>query len=278
MIPKNKIKEFKKYLDGDFENNLFDSAIINLETYNSLTFNNFAYAMREMLRIVFHRLSPEEEIRKCSWYPDFKHPDDLITRRQRYKYAIQGGIGEFLLKQFRLDKSIEKACTSLLQQIEVLNNFTHIQKHTYNLSIEDTKEKANQCFDAVLKVVRLIKRVRNKLFKHIIEYLDKELFNKTVMEYVEHIDLIARTASVNEIRASKYINMEIDSSKVSFTVSGDVFCLLEYGNKDDIERGDGWSCYMDFDFKAPIEIKIKKPFGRHMSIGKINVNIDKFYK
>jgi len=278
MIPKNKIKEFKKYLDGDFENNLFDSAIVNLETYNSLTFNNFAYAMREMLRIVFHRLSPEDEIRKCSWYLDLKDPKDIITRRQRYKYAIQGGIGEFLLKQFRLDKSIEKACTSLLQQIEVLNNFTHIQKHTYNLSIEDTKEKANQCFDAVLKVVRLIKRVRNKLFKHIVEYLDERLLNKTVMEYVENIDLIAARASVEEIKANKFINMAIDSSSVSFTVSGDIYCLLEYGNKIDIENGDDWSCYMDFEFDAPVVIKIKRPFGSHMNIGKIFVNIDSFYE
>ncbi|MDI3451622.1 MULTISPECIES: pPIWI-associating nuclease domain-containing protein [Acinetobacter] len=278
MIPKNKIKEFKKYLKGDFENNLLDSAILNLETYNSLTFNNFAYAMREMLRIVFHRLSPAEEIVKCSWYPSLREPDDKITRRQRYKYAIQGGIGEFLLKQFRLDKSIEKACTSLLDQIEVLNSFTHIQEHTYNLSIEDTRQRAIQCFDDVLKVVRLIKRVRNKLFKHIIKYLDEELFNSSVMDYVENIDQIADIASVNHISANKFINMEIDSSNVSFTVSGDVFCLLEYGNKSDVERGDGWSCYMDFEFEAPVEIKIKKPFGSHMKIVKIVVNIDKFFQ
>ncbi|EXI35193.1 hypothetical protein J647_3742 [Acinetobacter baumannii 846928] len=278
MIPKNKVNEFRKYLEGDFEKNLLDSAILNLENHHSLTFNNFAYAMREMLRILFHRLSPEKEIRKCSWYADLKEPNDKITRRQRYKYAIQGGIGEFLLKQFGLDKSIERACSTLLKQIDVLNSFTHIGEHTYNLSADDTKDRAIQCFDAVLKVVRLIKRVRNKLFRHIIEYLDKELFKATVMEYVEKIDMIARTASVNEIKASKYINMEIDSSKVSFTVTGDVFCLLEYGNKIDIERGDGWSCYMNFDFKAPVVIKIKQPFGRHMNIGKIDVNIDSFYQ
>ncbi|HAV4974921.1 TPA: hypothetical protein JIY89_12150 [Acinetobacter baumannii] len=278
MIPKNKIKEFKKYLEGDFENNLLDSAILNLENHHSLTFNNFAYAMREMLRILFHRLSPEKEIRKCSWYPALKEPNDKITRRQRYKYAIQGGIGDFLLKQFRLDKSIEKACTTLLKQIEVLNSFTHIEEHTYNLSMDDTKDRANQCFDAVLKVVRLIKRVRNKLFKHIITYLDKRLLNKAVMEYVENIDLIAARASVEEIKANKFINMEIDSSRVSFTVSGNTNCLLEYGNRIDIKNGDDWSCYMDFDFKAPVVIKIEKPFGSHMKIGKIDVNIDKFFQ
>lgn len=278
MIKKNKINEFKKYLKGDFEKNLLESAILNLENHHSLTFNNFAYAMREILRIVFHRLSPEEEIRRCSWYPSLKDSNDKITRRQRYKYAIQGGIGEFLLKQFRLDESIEKACSSLLNQIEILNNYTHIGEKTYNLSLENTKDLANQCFDAVIKVLRLIKRVRNKLYKNIISSLDEELFNKTVMNYVENIDLIAARAYVNQIKANKFVDMQIDSSKVSFTVKGEINCLLEYGNKIDIENGDDWSFDMDFEFKAPVVIKINKPFGSHMNIGNIDVNIDKFYE
>lgn len=278
MIPSRKVNELRRFLEGDFEKNLLDSAILNLQSYHSLTFNNFAYAMREILRIVFHRLSPEEEIKKCSWYEKIREKKDVITRRQRYKYAIHGGIGEYLLSDFKLDKTIDIACEKLLIQIDILNSFTHVGETTYNLSIDLTKEKATNCFDAVLNVARLVNRVRNKLFKKIIQSLDEGLFEHTIYEYVENIDLIAENASVNRIEANKFINMKIDSNYVNFIALGHVNCLLQYGNKAEVAKGDGWSCTMEFPFSAPVKLEIQRPIGKKMTFGKIEVNTDSFYK
>jgi hypothetical protein len=59
----------RAYLNKGFEENLFLASLRNLSDIgNPLRFNNFAYAIREIISILLHRLSSDEDIIKCSWY------------------------------------------------------------------------------------------------------------------------------------------------------------------------------------------------------------------
>lgn len=58
-IDKFKI-EIEKRLSGDFEHDLFDAALYNLnDVHNKLRFNNFAYSLRELTRHILARLAPD---------------------------------------------------------------------------------------------------------------------------------------------------------------------------------------------------------------------------
>jgi hypothetical protein len=55
--------------------------------------NQFAAAMRELFGHTLHALAPDANVTKCEWFkrvPKTNGP----TRRQRAKYATQGGLSD----------------------------------------------------------------------------------------------------------------------------------------------------------------------------------------
>jgi len=82
MLDEKYIEKLNSFLKDDFEKDLFFAARKNLDAeYHSLTFNNFAYAMRELIRHLLHRSAPDEEIVQCSWYKYDSTSRSGITRR-----------------------------------------------------------------------------------------------------------------------------------------------------------------------------------------------------
>ena len=81
-----------QHLAPGFEQELFLAAIANVDdTSNKLRLNNFAYSMRELIRVVLERLAPDEEVVNAPWFEsNDKEHTNKVTRSQRIKYAIQG--------------------------------------------------------------------------------------------------------------------------------------------------------------------------------------------
>ena len=64
-----------RLVDG-FEKELFHAALYNLDDVNNrLRFNNFAYAMRELVRHVLDRLAPDVEVLGCSWWEEMRRDE-----------------------------------------------------------------------------------------------------------------------------------------------------------------------------------------------------------
>ena len=58
-----------QHLAPGFEQELFLAAIANVDdTSNKLRLNNFAYSMRELIRVVLERLAPDEEVVNAPWF------------------------------------------------------------------------------------------------------------------------------------------------------------------------------------------------------------------
>lgn len=58
-----------QYLKQGFEQDLFKAAIANVDDANNkLRLNNFAYAMRELIRTVLERLAPDDEVVNAPWF------------------------------------------------------------------------------------------------------------------------------------------------------------------------------------------------------------------
>ena len=73
--------------DRGFEVELVKAAFDNLEAIGPLCFNNFGYALRELLRHVFHRLAPDEKIVQCAWFK----PDPTSRTGQSSRPVPSGG-------------------------------------------------------------------------------------------------------------------------------------------------------------------------------------------
>lgn len=279
MIDKKYIEKLNSFLKDDFEKDLFLAARKNLDAeYHSLTFNNFAYAMRELIRHLLHRSAPDEEIRKCSWFKHDFTSKNGITRKHRLKYMIHGGLGAYLIKKMDLETEINDACSNLLSQQKVLDSFTHIEPETFAISLEECQKLAQECIEAVIRIVSIISQIKNEVFNKIEATLDSQLLESTIFESCVEIESLARRASIEELSTEGFEEIKILSNKVIFTVIGTANCHFEYGSRKEWREGDGTVLRPSFPFQAKVTVMIEQPFGAAISVHRVGINTDSWYQ
>ncbi|MDM1757586.1 hypothetical protein HX127_08370 [Acinetobacter sp. 256-1] len=279
MINDECIQQLDSFLKDGFERNLFQAAIRNLSAeYHSLTFNNFAYAMRELIRHLLHRSAPDDEIRQCSWFQPDSTSKSGIIRRHRLQYMIHGGLGDYLLKKFGLDQIIEDVCDNLLLQQKTLDAFTHIGPTTFEIPQEECQKLAQECIEAVIKIISIIDQIKNAVFTKIEDTLDGHLLESTIYESIEEIEALARRASIEELYTTGFDKITILSNKVIFTVVGNANCYFEYGSRREWREGDGTVLMPSFPFQAEVSVMIEIPFGEAISVHHVGINTDSWYE
>ena len=181
-----------QYLRRGFEQDLFKAAIANVDDENNkLRLNNFAYAMRELIRTVLERLAPDDEIVNAPWFePNDKDKPDKVTRTQRIKYAIQGWLSdEFITETLGIDHSENDK--QLRKSIDVLSKYTHVTPLTFGMSSVDvTKCVLNvllqmQCF--LMDVAEAHAQIRNAAM----ECIDEEMIEEFYINTQDDLDIMA---------------------------------------------------------------------------------------
>lgn len=234
---KNKIDAF---LNCDFEKNLFSASIYNLaDKKNQLRLNNFAYSMRELTRHILERLSPNEEILKCSWYKNETEKENGISRKQRSFYAIQGGLSnDYVLNELEIDlKSIHK---NLISSINKLSKFTHINKQTFDISIDEVEKESQKVLNDILDFLEMITVCRTEIVNKLEEHIDKELVNTIFSESIQDLDILSTHHFIEDCHIDDIQIINIDSSKIYFEVSASAYCQFQYGSNADLKRDDGY--------------------------------------
>lgn len=123
----SQIDRIRPALAKGFESDVFEAAMRNLsDLANPLRFNNFSYAARETVRHVLYRMAPDPHVMACCWYRKERGQQGGVTRRQRAYYAVQGGLSDEFVKQ-SLDLDTDEMISTLLERIDSLSKFTHIQ-------------------------------------------------------------------------------------------------------------------------------------------------------
>ncbi len=125
-------RNIQRVLATGFEHQLLAAAFDNLDGSGPLCFNNFSYALRELLRHVLHRLATDKQVKACSWFKADKTARGGITRAQRATYAIQGGLSDAFVSK-KLGINIASVRQQILEAIDVLNKHTHIEPSTFGI-------------------------------------------------------------------------------------------------------------------------------------------------
>lgn len=107
---------------------------------NKLRLNNFAYSIRELSRHFLNSLSPEDNIKNCGYVSETtgsgkkKIVSDKPTRRDKIRYAIQGGLSDELLNKLGYDLAEqEDSINSVLDIIKELSRYTHIEPEVFDI-------------------------------------------------------------------------------------------------------------------------------------------------
>lgn len=269
-----------QYLKRGFEQDLFKAAIANVDDENNkLRLNNFAYAMRELIRTVLERLAPDDEIVNAPWFePNDKDKPDKVTRTQRIKYAIQGWLSdEFITETLGIDHSENDK--QLRKSIDVLSKYTHVTPLTFGMSSVDvTKCVLNvllqmQCF--LMDVAEAHAQIRNAAM----ECIDEEMIEEFYINTQDDLDIMATHYEVLSYVVTGITPKSKDDGKIILDVSGFVNVRHQYGSAGDMRRGDGFEMEARYPFSSQLIASYKNREGDvHIVDKTMDIDTNSFYE
>lgn len=256
------IDEFKieigKRLNGDFEHDLFNAALYNLkDANNKLRCNNFAYSLRELTRHILARLAPDKNVLNTAWFiPATPEKPKQITRKQRMKYAIQGGLlDDYVTDVLGID--VDKIGKKVNDSIDLLSKYTHINPESFYIEEDTISSLLKNVMDAVSLLFQTIDENRSLLINELGIHIDKSVINNLFYETIDTIDYLATHYNIENYSVDDIEILDIDDTTVYFKAEGYVGVKLQYGSDGDLRRGDGATMYESFPFTGDFYGRIK---------------------
>lgn len=270
-------KAILESIASGFERDLLCAAFDNLDLTGPLRFNNFAYALRELLRHVLHRLATDEDVKSCSWFKPDKNAIGGITRAHRATYAVQGGLSDaFVAKKLEIDVATVRA--DLLSAIDVLNKHTHIEPSTFAISKTKTRLLASECLKATRYFMDQINRCRAEVATALADSIDQHLLNHAISETINSIDELATHHFVEDIYVENIEVVDIGSQQIDLRVEGTIECELQYGSGSDVRNGLGDVMSTSFPLSANLTVQLERPLGKIASVERFSVDTSSFYE
>jgi hypothetical protein len=227
---------------------------------NKLRYNNFAYSIRELSRHFLHSLSPELNVKSCSWYRT-ETKDDKPTRTQRIKYAIQGGISDDMLEEWGFDlEELKEKIKSVKDIIDTLSKFTHINPEVFDLDDETIEQNRLNVLTTFESFVEAIDYYRDELKKFLDGHIEEHMISSIVWNFFENVDRLAPHHSVDDTEVHDYHIIEINEHYIIVNVTGHLNVTLEYGSRKERREGDGLDLNESFPFETKIKYEISENF------------------
>ena len=268
-------------LKTPFEKELCKAAFDNLEVVNKLRFNNFAYSIRELSRHILYRLAPDKDIKLCTWYKPSKNKygDFVISRADRINYAIHGGFDNNVLAAMGLKSSIEQARKTMLDSIDDLNKYTHVNENTFDVPELEVETLVDNVIGSFNGFVDVMTNIRRKVISHLENEINHEILIATLYETYSEIDILSTHSSIENYYIDSILVDDITSQDVYFTINGTVDVRLQYGSDGDQRRDDGYVTNRSFPFKADVSAEIKTSLKKFHLNGDIlfEVDTDEYY-
>lgn len=273
--------ELKELLTSDFQRDLLQASLDNInDSKNKLRFNNFAYSMRELSRHILYSLSPGQDILKCSWYKNETAKPNGISRGQRVKYAIQGGLEDSFVDSELVEISkINSIKKKLKGSIDLLSKYTHVNPNTFDIPDMEMIRLSEEVMTHLIDFAKTIVDSRKMIIYEIDEKISDEFIEHTISETVEEVDILATHHNTEEISVNHTGISKILSDRILIDVEGFVSVRLQWGSDSDLKNDIGAEMYDSFPYSGTVEAKLNGSFeNAEISIINFNVNTDSWYE
>jgi hypothetical protein len=271
------IVEIEKLLSEGFERHLFSAAMKNLEDKNNLLrLNNFAYAMRELTRHVLHRLAPDDNVLKCTWYKNETKTPNGISRKERAYYAVQGGLKDSYV-EITLGIEVNEIHKNLISAINRLSKFTHIEPKIFGLPEEEVNKLVEETIEAVYSFLVLINDCRKLIIERLWKQIDSAVIYETLKETISALDELASHHFIDEVYTDNVEIYAIDHESIMFRAIGSIGCELQWGSNSDLRRGDGATLSQSFPFICELISTVERPEDVDSVEGSLGVDTSSWY-
>lgn len=263
-----RIAELRASLLDDFSHQVLTGALrVATDKGNPIRLNLFAAAIRELFGHILHILAPDSEVTNCSWYvqePNTRGP----TRRQRAKYATQGGLSDEFIAEAGVD--IEHLHGDAIAAITQLNRYTHVRPGVTVTQSTDIECFVQEALSALQGLFTSFEMCREEVLQAIYSHIDQEIMGTFISDTLQEIDELATHHTVEDVYIEELTITELNDRTVGFNVEGSVEVELQWGSNSDSRRGDGASLRQHF----PFVVKMSSPVDNIIAFTDIQYTID----
>lgn len=279
--PFEEVEYIKTHLNSGYEREFFDACLKNLSAIdNRLRLSNFAYSLRELIREVLEDRAPDDRIKNCCWYQPFFNDKGkvVITRKQRMKYTIQGGLSDKTIGE-EMVSMIEENTKAVVEQYDDLSKFTHITRDIFETDEDEIDVLAKKPLIALIKLLHTIESAKKQFSVQVIDKVSEELFNVFLYETIDEIDCLSTHHYIKFFHLGEANVTGINDSTICFNAKGSVYVHLQYGSDYDLRIDNGLEtdidCPFEAHFSAPIPDKLKEV---QLKLDAFDVDTDGYYE
>ena len=237
----------------DFSKQLVQGALrVVADAENQIRLHLFAAAIRELYSYTLDRLAPDAEVQACKW---FKKEGDRTTRRQRAKYATQGGLPDHLIEEAGVD--VKHLHDEAIAAISKLHKYTHVRPGTIVSEQSEIETFVSEALGALIGLFQSFDECRNRIEYAILDYMDEEVTSAFLWDTILNLDELASYTQnsteeiwVGDIKVMGTVRetkiMGITHEAVSFVVTGTVDVGLQWDRWGE----NGFEIYHSFPFRT----------------------------
>lgn len=216
---------------------------------NPIRANLFALGVRETIRIMLDCMAPDKKVRQTPWFQagvgekqasknaEGQKKAEDVTRRDRMRYATQGGLSDKLLSDLDLDPEVMHA--DLVVKVNQLSKFAHISPASMLSEENEVLAFVEEVAQAVIDFVDQIHAVRGEIATAVSDSIQSEADLALTETEVDGLDELSTHTRVDEVAVEHIKVLSIDESYVHIEASGTVYVELIYGSGSDERNGMG---------------------------------------
>jgi hypothetical protein len=246
--------KLRSQLIDDFSVQVLTSALFVVGNPNiPIRLNLFAAAIRELFGYTLHTLAPDANVAQCEWFkPD--RGTNGPTRRQRAKYATQGGLSDRYIAGIGVD--VKHLHDAAIKALEGMNKYTHVRPGTIIDDPEEITAFVEGAMCALLGLFTSFGECRASVLDALSEEIDNEAVNALIAETIQEVDELATHHSVEEVYVEKTRVVSLTHDTIYFKATGTLAVELQWGSNSDLRRGDAATAEESFPFEVTMQSSI----------------------
>lgn len=263
MMEMDFIRDFRTHLETPFEHRLFEASLRNYCSHgNPLRFNNFAFAMRELVTNILNRKAPEMDVVSAPWYTQVS-PERKVTRKQQLKYCAQKHIPDNVISDKTLDKIKEKT-KKYNQEYMTFNKYTHITEKYFNNESKAVFNEVKQLIELTSKAYDIFDELENVMSEEVLESIDAEIREITSDNIPDEVDILSSCTHVNNSETTGIRLITMTNEFLYFLIEGTIYITRQYGKGEEFyASGDHYPFWFavsvsaqDFSSVKPLNVNV----------------------
>lgn len=260
--------ELRSKLIDDFSAQVLIGALrVVADQKNPIRLNLFAAAIRELFGHTLHTLAPHANVTKCEWFkpdPQTNGP----TRRQRAKYATQGGLSDDYIEEIGVD--VMHLHDAAIEAVKDMSKYTHVRPNTIVDDSHEIDAFVDGAMHALLDLFKSFDECRSEVLDTLSEKIDDKAMDALIFETIVNVDALASHHSIEEVYVAQARVVALTHDTIYFKVTGTLAVELQWGSNSDLRRGDGAT----LDESFPFEVTMQSPIDDILEFYDVEYGVD----